>query len=101
MQVKKVLRYYADCGRGFWKKQKAISHDKNCVCWTNPALKCCLSCKHKNFITDSNGMENEPQYLQTWQENQCKYSESGAPVHEGLDHIRKYCSYYESKTSNT
>jgi len=95
MISKKVIRYYSDCGRGFWKKQKAITHDANCVCWGNPKFKTCLSCKHKKFIKDSNGMENEPQYLQTWYSNECKHSESGVPVHENAEQIRKYCQFYE------
>lgn len=95
MQVKKVLRYYSDCGRGFWKKQQAITHDENCKCWVNQKFQCCLSCKHKNIVNDSNGMENEPQFLQTWDTNNCKHSDSGVPVHDKYDHIRKYCPFYE------
>lgn len=95
MQVKKVTRYYSDCGRGFWKKQQALTHDENCKCWKNPKLKSCLSCKHKSFIKDSNGMEHEPQYLQTWDENTCKHSGYGVPVHEDFEHIKKYCPFYE------
>jgi hypothetical protein len=97
MKSRKVIRYYSDCGRGFWKKEKAITHDKNCKCWKNPKLKTCLSCKHKNIIKDSNGMENEPQYLQKWESNECKHSESGAPVHENAEHIRHYCQFWEPK----
>ncbi len=55
MIAKKVIRYYSECGRGFWKKQQAISHDENCKCWKNPKFKSCLSCKHKCIIKDSNG----------------------------------------------
>jgi len=97
MTTKKVLRYYADCGRGFWRKQQAITHDINCKCWKNPKLKSCLSCKHKCMITDSNGMEGEPRHLQTWTANDCKHSESGTPVHVDFDHIRKLCNFYEQK----
>lgn len=98
MEVKRVLRYYSDCGKGFWKKQQAISHDENCKCWKNPKIKGCLSCVHKSFSTDSNGMESEPQYCQTWQVNNCKHSDNGTPVHKDYYHIRKYCEFYESKT---
>lgn len=54
MIAKKVVRYYSDCGRGFWKKQQAIAYDENCKCWKNPIHKTCLSCKFKNIINDSN-----------------------------------------------
>jgi hypothetical protein len=96
MKVKKVLRYYSDCGRGFWKKQQAITHDENCKCWKNPKFKCCLSCRFKNIIKDSNGMEHEPQFLQTWDMNYCNHSESGIAAHQNFEHIRKYCQFYES-----
>lgn len=97
MKTKKVLRYYSDCGKGYWKKQNAISHDENCKCWKNPKFKGCLSCKHKHFIKDSNGMEHETQYLQTWDMNNCKHSESGKPAHVDYDHIRINCPFYEPK----
>ena len=94
MEVRKVLRYYSDCGKGFWKKDKAIKHDENCKCWKNPKFKSCMSCKLKNFIKDSNGMEHEPQYLQVWTENRCKHSECGIPVHEEYEQIRMNCEFY-------
>jgi len=97
MIAKKVIRYYSECGRGFWNKQKAIKHDENCKCWKNPKFKSCLSCKNKCFILDSNGMEHEPQYLQTWETNLCQYSGSGVSAHENYQHIRLNCDFYEPK----
>lgn len=97
MIVKKVTRYYSECGRGFWKKQQAITHDINCKCWKNPKFKSCMSCIYKNFEKDSNGMEEEPYHLQTWDTNMCKYSDSGIPVHKDFEHIRKYCRFYKGK----
>jgi len=95
MVSKKVIRYYSECGRGFWKKQQAIKHDSNCQCWKNPKFQCCISCKHKDIVKDSNGMENEPQFLDTWDTNNCKHSVYGVPVHKDYDHIRKYCPFYQ------
>jgi len=97
MKSKKVIRYYSDCGRGFWKKNQALTHDQNCKCWKNPKFKGCLSCKHKNIVKDSNGMEDEPQFLDTWDTNNCKYSGLGIAVHPDFDHIRKMCPKYEEK----
>lgn len=99
MISKKVIRYYSDCGKGFWSKQKALTHDKNCTCWKNPKFQTCLTCKHKNFINDSNGMEHEPQYLQTWVSNECKYSEKGIHAHKDYEHIRKYCPFWEQNNT--
>ena len=99
MIAKKVIRYYSDCGKGFWKKQQALTHDKNCKCWKNPKFKSCISCKHRGMRIDSNGMELEPQYNQIWEYNNCKHSEKGTPVHENYEHIRKYCPSHELKTT--
>lgn len=96
MISKKVIRYYSDCGRGFWKKQQALQHDENCKCWKNPKFYSCLSCANKDFRVDSNGMDHEPQFLQTWNDNNCQHSESGIPVHEDFEHIRKNCSFWKS-----
>lgn len=38
MKAKKVIRYYSDCGKGFWKKQTAINHDINCKCCKNETI---------------------------------------------------------------
>lgn len=97
MKSKKVIRYYSDCGRGFWKKQQALIHDINCKCWKNPKFKSCISCVNKCLKKDSNGMEQEPKYLQVWEYNDCKHSDSGVPVHEDFKHIRKFCSFYKHK----
>lgn len=88
MESRKVIRYYSDCGRGFWKKQQALVHDENCKCWKNPKLYGCLSCANKHFIRDSDG-------AQSWDYNNCQNSESGVPVHEDFEHIRKNCSFWK------
>jgi len=44
MTSKKVLRYYCVCGRGFWKKEKCLQHEK--TCWGNPANRTCKTCRH-------------------------------------------------------
>lgn len=102
MIAKKIIRYYSDCGRGFWKKQQAITHDKNCKCWKNPIHKTCLSCKFKNIINDSNGMEDEPQFLQTWKQNDCKNPEMDMdkmfiPAHENALEICIRCPKWTAK----
>ena len=97
MTTKKITRYYSECGKGFWKKSQAIAHEDNCKCWKNQNLKSCISCKFKSITQDSNGMENEPHFLETWQTNNCEHSESGVPIHKDFDQIRKYCQFYEAK----
>jgi len=97
MIAKKVIRYYSDCGRGFWKKNQAVTHDENCKCWKNPKFKTCISCKHKDLRIDSNGMELEPSYLQTWNYNNCNHSTNGHQVHKEFGHIIKNCKFHELK----
>lgn len=99
MISKKVIRYYTECGRGFWKKQKAVAHEQNCTCWKNPKFKTCASCVHKNIFTDSNGMGDEPHNLETWITNGCEHSESGVPAHKEHDYMRKDCPFHKLKTN--
>lgn len=91
MEAKKVLRYYSDCGKGFWKKQQAVTHDQNCKCWKNPKIKGCLSCTHYRKVKDSDGSGN------TWDINLCLHSDCGVPVHKDFDYIRKYCPFWKKK----
>lgn len=85
MKVKKVLRYYTDCGKGFWSKQKALTHEENCKCWKNPKFKACLSCVSKDIYKDSDDTGN------TWYANRCEFSNLGVPAHKDHDYIRKEC----------
>lgn len=71
MKIKKVNRYYSDCGRGFWSKKACLKHEENCKCWTNPAFRTCKTCIFAREYNDSNGMEHEPQFLQTWRGIEC------------------------------
>lgn len=75
MIAKKVTRYFADCGKEYHNKYACMSHDIVCRCWTNPKHKTCVTCKFGKFIKDSNGMEDEPQYLETWRQWDCKNPE--------------------------
>jgi len=99
MISKKVLRYYASCGRGYWSKKAAINHEENCKCWKNPKFKTCLSCKFKNFVRDSDG-------VQTWTNNDCTnpkfdFDKMFRPVHEHAEHIAMMCPVWESKVMVT
>lgn len=97
MISKKVTRYYSDCGKGFWRKQQALTHDENCKCWKNPRFQTCLTCKHKKFANDSNGMEDEPQFLETWITNMCERVDSFVPAHKNANHIAIRCNMWELK----
>ena len=97
MEKRKVTRYISECGRGYWNKRSCLSHEQNCKCWKNPKFQTCFTRKHTSLIKHTNGMEHEPIHLEVWDVNNCKHSESGVPAHEGFEHIRKYCSFWETK----
>ena len=59
MKTKRVTRYIADCGKGFWSKSRCETHEQNCKCWTNPAFRTCKTCEFAHEFDDSNGMERE------------------------------------------
>jgi len=73
MEVVFVKRFKADgCGRLFSKKKSALNHESVCKCWSNPKNKTCKTCKHSFVQHDSNGMEHDPSFLDTWRYNDCK-----------------------------
>lgn len=69
--MEEIKGYKTDCGKKYFNRQSAKKHEATCKCWSNPALRTCLSCKFGDYITDSNGMEDEPQYLHTWKQWDC------------------------------
>jgi len=79
--MKKIEAYQSDCGKKFFNKQTAKRHEIICKCWSNPNQKTCISCKFGEFIKDSNGMEDEPQYLQTWRQWDCKNPDWNYDLH--------------------
>lgn len=102
MKEVKRTRYIADCGRGFWNKKKCQHHEGVCVCWKNPKYKTCLTCKHNRVVNDSNGMEHEAQFLQTWTSNGCQnpafdYDAHFTEAHEKAPDVCINCPVWESK----
>lgn len=98
MKVKKVLRYYAECGRGFWKKQDAIKHEANCKCWTNPKLKTCKTCKHEKTYYDSSDYESG--YLGEGFIRECAIGiDPDGPAwtkpHENIHDLNIHCAWWE------
>lgn len=106
MIKKKVTRYYSDCGRGFWTKKSCLNHEISCKCWTNPVYKTCKTCKFGKITNDSNGMEHEPQNLETWSYWECKnplfnYDEHFTMAHEKAEDLCINCPVWESKKNKT
>lgn len=52
MKERKVTRYIAECGRGFWSKTACLHHEEVCQCWKNPKYKTCLTCSNLSKFTD-------------------------------------------------
>lgn len=102
MIAKRVTRYYAECGRAFWKKDACIRHEEFCKCWTNPKHRTCKSCKHMRVVKDNNGMQDEPHLLDTWRMIECKnpvfdYDKHFTPAHEKAADLCINCPVWEGK----
>ena len=52
MKTRRVTRYYAECGRGFWNKVACLSHEKVCKCFSNPSRRACQTCLHRIVTED-------------------------------------------------
>jgi hypothetical protein len=90
MQSKKVIRYYADCGKGFWKKPAALAHDISCKCWTNPRNKTCKTCKYGEKIP----YETDTGFGGGWQCNHLTHDEEHAGAPKDIKYISVKCNYY-------
>lgn len=76
-----IKAYKAECGKKYFSKSGCKNHELICQCWTNPNLKTCMTCEFGRLINDSNGMEDEPQYLQTWMQWDCSNKEFNYDKH--------------------
>ena len=102
MKTKRVTRYIADCGKGYWTKKSCLQHEQNCKCWTNPKFKTCKTCKFAKVTHDSNGMEHEPQHLQTWVQIECEnpefdYNRHFTEAHKKAKDLCINCPVWECK----
>lgn len=91
MHSKKITRYYAECGKGFWKKSACLDHEETCKCWTNPKNKACKTCLHGCFQGD----EPDVGIQSGWE---CMNSENTNDGHvndlENVDYISVNCSFW-------
>lgn len=94
MKSKKVIRYYAECGRGFWKKVDALHHEGVCKCWKNPKNKACTTCRYGEYA----GYENDTGYGGFWEcgHNSMDGEHSGGP--SGVDYISVNCKYWGDRS---
>lgn len=75
METIKVNAYITECGKKYWSHSGAKKHEGICKCWSNPKLKTCMTCEYGKWERNSNGMEHEPQFLQTWMQWDCRNGE--------------------------
>lgn len=80
--AKKITAYSCEhkCGRNVLTSRRTMEEHES-RCFYNPINKACVTCKFFESHEDSNGMEHEPQNLQTWRHNEC---EKGIDVQEKL-----------------
>ena len=90
MKTRRVTRYMAECGRGFWNSTNCKNHEGRCKCWTNPKNKACKTCDYGDY---EHG-EPDVGFLGGWSCGHPEFNEhSGAP--EGHDYISVKCIYWE------
>ena len=98
MKERKVTRYMAECGRGFWSKAACLYHEEVCQCWKNPKHKTCLTCdKYSKHIEAGEGEG----YLNLYTVNDCEHADTDesllTPCHENAPDIYKNCPYWVLK----
>ena len=98
MKERKVTRYMAECGRGFWSKTACLHHEEVCQCWKNPKYKTCLTCAKYSKHTEVDEGEG---YYNSFTLNDCPHVESDesrlTPCHEHASDIYKNCPYWVLK----
>lgn len=87
MVERKVKRYLADCGRGFWSKRTCLQHEQNCKCWTNPKYKTCKTCKHGRNDKEEGWQCNNPNFI---------YDKHFTPAHPKAEDLCINCPVWES-----
>ncbi|AUR82891.1 hypothetical protein NVP1029O_58 [Vibrio phage 1.029.O._10N.261.55.A7] len=88
---KLVNRYACDfnCGRRAVVSKKAMEKHES-ICWNNPKVKSCKTCKYYSKEEDGNGMDGTP-YNETWTTELCD------AIEESIDKIVVNCSMHELK----
>ena len=98
MKERKVTRYMAECGRGFWSKTACLHHDEVCQCWKNPKHKTCLTCANLSKFTDvteGNGCSESFTVRECM--NPLVDESLLTPCHENAPDIYKNCPYWVLK----
>ncbi len=70
MKERKVTRYMAECGRGFWSKTACLHHEEVCQCWKNPKHRTCLTCEKYSKHTD---VDEGQGYYNAYTVNDCHH----------------------------
>lgn len=110
MKSKKVIRYYADCGKGFWSKSSCLYHEKTCKCWKNPKNRTCKTCKwaEEQFkqVDEEicNAMSMAGENIITAAGYKCtspynNFEHSGGP--EGITHLSVNCVFYNNISNDS
>jgi len=96
--ARQIKAYGCDfkCGTKVLMSKKAMeAHEV--ICFYNPERKACVSCDNFESFNDSNGMEHDRRFLETWRQNQCLAIED-IDLNEKLRHD---CESYVNKIEIT
>ena len=98
MKERKVTRYMAECGRGFWSKTACLHHEEACQCWKNPKHRTCLTCAKYSKHTE---VDEGQGYYNAYTVNDCNHVSIDesilTPCHENVPYIYKNCPYWVLK----
>ena len=94
MITKRVTRYYAECGHGFWKKEACLRHEKANTCWMLPSVRTCKTCRYGEYLPYEDDTGCGGYYGCLHHGNNVH---SGAP--HDIDYISVNCKFWKKKGS--
>lgn len=97
--------YKCGCGKVYVSKKACVLHEQVCKSWKHPKHRTCKTCIFGSQISDSNGMEHEPQYLHTWRQWECSNPEFNYDIHftpadPKVEDLNINCPVWQSKKHN-
>jgi hypothetical protein len=105
MIVKKVTRYYADCGKSYSSKSYCLWHEKVCKCWTNPKFRTCKTCKFGRTAVITDILDNpdaailRPRIVRQCANPRFDYEIHFKKAHEKAEGLCIDCPVWVQKTS--
>lgn len=102
--MEEIKAYKCGCGKVYVGKKACRLHEQVCTSWKHPKHRTCKTCRFGRQVQDSNGMEHEPQNLQTWRQWECSnpdfiYEAHFRPAHENASDLCINCPVWKANNS--